>query len=264
MLLTPPTSQGRAAYISRNAVLGLGMAALGFPSSVATARDTMVGRSYTKTTTEKKRKRPVVKNTVKRQMLRVIDNHHSTMADVNYSVGVATHNTLYTANITSVPVQGTTNAQRIGDKIQLQHLDLSIQFNSAAAAGAYSWRLMIVWSGEEYNPAGLASGLAFTGLFLPNTGSNLTTNSIVNPKAVTILMDETFDINSLVAAVKDTVNLKKRIRLNQQFMYDKTGAVYGKTKNLYFVAVGTVIGGTSGVTSCGDIGFNADLVFKPL
>jgi len=235
------------------------MAALGFPT-VGGAR---VARSYTRFAS-KRRKVVAKRNTVKAQMLRVIDNHHSTMDDANYGVGAATHNTIYTANVTSVPVQGTSNKTRIGDKIHIQHLDLSISINSSSAAGAYTWRVMVVWSGEEFNPAGLGSGLGFTGLFLPNTGSNVVPLAIVNPKAVTVLLDEVVDINSIVAATKDVVSIKRRIHIGQDFLYDKTAAVYGKTKNLYFVAIPYVVGGTSGVTNCGDINPSFDMVFKPI
>lgn len=224
---------------------------------------TAYGRSYNRFPS-KRQKTVAKRDSVKAQMLRVIDNHHSTMDDNNYLVTSATQNTIYTANITSVPVQGTTNKQRIGDKIHIQHLDYSIGIATAPAAGAYTWRVMVLWSGEEYNPAGTASGLGFTGIFLPNTGTRNTALGIVNPKAVTVLYDETVDINSIVAATPDVATLKGRIPIHQDFLYDKTGAVYGKTKNLYFVCIPYVVGGTTGATSCGDILPNFDMVFKPI
>lgn len=244
--------------------LGYGYAASRLAAQMLGPRPaSTLSRSYTRYS-NKRQKTASKRDSVKAQMLRVIDNHHSTMDDNNYLVTSATQNTIYTANLTSVPVQGTTNKQRIGDKIHIQHVDYSISIATAPAAGAYTWRIMLLWSGEEYNPAGTASGLGFTGLFLPNTGTRNTALGIVNPKAITVLLDQTIDINSIVATIPDVATLKGRIPIHQDFLYDKTGAVYGKTKNLYFVCIPYVVGGTTGATSCGDILPNFDMVFKPI
>jgi len=220
------------------------------------------GRTYTRTTTKKRKLYPKT-NSVKAQMLRCIDNHHCTASDSNVIV-TATHNTIYTNSCTPLIVQGTSNTQRIGDKIHLDSLRLNGWINTPTASGAYTYRVMILWSGNEYNNVGLGSGLGFSEVFLPSTGSSFVTSGIVNPKAVTVLYDEIIVINSLLTGVSDAVSFTKSIPLRQDFMYENSAAVYGKTKNLYFVVMGSVSGGTPATTVVGSIGASYDIVFKPL
>lgn len=226
-------------------------------------QSTQVARTRSRTTTvaSKKRKGSGTAS-IKAQLLRNIDTHHCTLSDANYNI-VATHNTIYTANITGVITQGTTNASRIGDKIHLNDLVISMAVASAAAAGAYLWRVMVLWSGEEYNPTGIAAGLTQSEVFLPNSGTNLYALGITNPKAVTVLYDELVDINSLIAATKDVYSIRRTIHIGTDFQYQATGSIYGKTKNLYLVVCGTVLGGTLGVTGAGEAQFDCDLTFKP-
>lgn len=221
------------------------------------------GRTYTRTLTTKKR-RAVRTQTVKAQMLRCIDNHHCTASDSTILASAPTHNTIYTSAITPLVVQGTSNTQRIGDKIHLDNLRLNGWINTPTASGAYTYRVMVLWSGNEYNNTGLTSGLGFSEIFLPTTGSSFVTTGLVNPKAVTVLYDEIIVINSLLTGVSDVGSFTKSIPLRQDFMYENSAAIYGKTKNLYFVFMSSVVGGTSGTTVTGATGVSVDLVFKPL
>lgn len=214
----------------------------------------------------KKKKTKSTTSSVKQVMLRSIDSHHSTISDsVNIISGAGfTHNTMYTANITAAITQGTTNTNRIGDKIHLEKLVIEGIFAAPTTAGAYNYRIFVCWSGNEYNPTGLANGIGSSELFLPNTGASFLTNGVTNPKGPTVLWDARYDINSAISTVADIVTFRKTINLNQDFAYESTGAIYGKYKNLYVVVMGCVIGGSSGTTPVGNVAFGSDLVFKPL
>lgn len=211
----------------------------------------------------KKKKRTTQKNSVKAQILRNIDTHHCTMSDQFYSVN-GTHNTIYTALVSGIPAQGTSNINRVGDKIHLMNLELAMGINTNSTAGAYTYRVIVCYSGEEYTPSGLGSGLAFTEVFQPNTGGLYGTLAITNPKAVTVLMDELIDINSVITSTKDVVTIRRNIPLHADFPYQASASVYGKTKNLYVVVVGCVVDGTTGTTVIGTFNLNADMTFKPL
>jgi len=240
-------------------VAGLATAAqYSFPQRMQTKRATT-----TRVTAMKKKKRTTKKNSVKAQILRNIDTHHCTLSDQYYSVN-GTHNTMYTALISGIPVQGTANTSRVGDKIHIMNLELALGINTNTTAGAYTYRVIVCYSGEEYTPSGLGSGLAFGEVFLPNTGGLYGTLAITNPKAVTVLMDELIDINSVIALTKDVVTLRRNIHLGIDFPYQASGSVYGKTKNLYVVVVGCVVDGTTGTTVVGTFNLNADMTFKPL
>lgn len=244
------------------AIVG-GMVATNFLSKFGSNTNMAVrsGRSVIRKTS--KRKVPYKKNTVKAQMLRQIDNHHMTVSD-NTNLVAATQGTLYTHNLTADIVQGTTNATRIGDKIHLVEVKLNGRYTTFATAGAYMARVLVLWSGEEVNPAGLGSGLGFGEIFLPNTGADNVCQGIVNPKAVTIVDDFTIDVNSQITAVTDIVSFTRNIKIDQNFLYQATASVYGKTRSLYMVVVAFVNGGTPATTGCGNIAIATDVVFKPL
>jgi len=172
---------------------------------------------------------------------------------------------MHTANITAAITQGTTNANRIGDKIHLEKLIIEGIFAAPTTAGAYNYRIIVCWSGNEYNPTGLGSAFGtYADMFLPNTGGAFLTNGIINPKGPTVLWDSRYDINSAISTTADIVTYRKTISLKQDFAYESTGAVYGKYKNLYVIVIGCVIGGSTGTTQVGNVAFSTDLVFKPL
>lgn len=214
-----------------------------------------------------KKKTKSASSSVKQIMLRSIDSHHSTISDsTNILTGAGfKHNNMYTANITAAVTQGTTNANRIGDKIHLEKLIIEGIFAAPTTAGAYNYRIIVCWSGNEYNPTGLGSAFGtYADLFLPNTGGAFLTNGITNPKGPTVLWDSRYDINSAIATTADIVTFRKTISLKQDFAYESTGATYGKYKNLYVVVIGCVLGGSAGTTEVGNVAFSTDLVFKPL
>lgn len=201
---------------------------------------------------------------VKAALLKNLDSHHATVSDGTAFAAAMVSNTLYTHNVTQNVPQGTTNATRIGDKIHMISYSYNGFITSNIAAGAYSYRVMLLWSGEEFSNTGLSSGLGSTQIFLPNSGTNMLATSLVNPKAVTVIDDFTVDINSQISATSDVVTWSRTIPIRKDFMYKSTGSTYGKTKNLYVVVMGYVSGGTTGVTGVGAIGFSDDLCFKPL
>jgi len=181
----------------------------------------------------------------------------------NTALGALTHNTINTIIPTTGITQGLTNTNRIGDHVQLCALKIKGSFNTAVAANGYSYRIIIGYTGEEYNlPTVFGSGLSSTELFIANTDANWETNGIINPKAFTVLSDTTYDINSQISAVADCLSYGFTVPLNTKLDYQSNGSLYGKTRNLAIVVIGSVIGGTSGTTSAGLTILAYDLIFK--
>jgi len=253
-------------YKAKKFAQGIGgvMLATQLPQKVATNMAMRKGRSYT--TTMKKKKTKSSTSSVKQVMLKSIDSHHSTISDnVNILSGAGfTHNTMNTANLTAAITQGTANNNRLGDKIHLEKLVIEGIFAAPTTAGAYNYRIIVCWSGNEYGPVGLNSGIGSSEMFLPNTGAAFITNGIPNPKGPTVLWDARYDINSAISTTADIVTFRKVINLKQDFAYESSGAAYGKYKNLYVVVIGCVIGGSTGTTQVGNVAFATDVVFKPL
>lgn len=214
-------------------------------------------RSYMGTrrmpTFNKKRKYGNFK-TFRTQML----NNTPAKHDTNAPTQALAHNILYTMNITEAIVQGDTNQDRDGDAINLEALKIRASYRSSAASGAYSFRIIVGWSGEEVATAATftAVGLSTGQVFLP--GSPAVYLSIVNPKAFTVLYDETIDVNSQIAAVEDVQSLAKTILLKTKFNYQSTGSTFGKTRNLYILAMGNLVGGVN----AGQIDMHTDCIFK--
>lgn len=214
--------------------------------------------------TQRKRKSAgATAQSVKTLMYKTIDNHHCTLQDSTYTVAT-THNSIYTANLTATIVQGNSNTTRIGDKIRLEHVEMSFCLTTPSTSGAYTYRILVFYSGDEFNPTGFGAGFGLTGIFLPNTGQNFTAGACVNPKAISLLSDKQIDINSTITGVSDLRTLHYSVSLKRDFLYRASGSVYGKINNLYCVVIGFVAGGIPATTATGTILMNSDIVFKPL
>jgi len=186
---------------------------------------------------------------------------HNTIND-SANTATMTHNTIYTTNITAKVTQGVTNADRIGDFIHPVALKVRGLIVTTAVTGAFAYRILVGYSGEEYNVTASNAGLTATELFLPSTGAFVAGQAIVNHKAFTVLYDETVDINSLVATAADRKTVQLKVSLSGKFPYQASTSSMGKTRNLYFVIIGHVVGGVAGTTSTGTGSFNSDLIFQ--
>lgn len=184
--------------------------------------------------------------------------HYSYTADQ-----ACTHSTIYTTCPTSGIVQGTTNATRDGDLVNLAALKGKFHYASPAASGAYVGRFIIGYSGEEYTGLGsdFGAGITTTELFLPST-FGVTINGIINPKAFTVLYDETIDLNSQLAGARDVSSGAFTLQLDTSFPYQSSGSTMGKSRNLYVLFMAAVMDGVSGTTASGDISVALDLIFK--
>jgi len=219
------------------------------------------GYSNTRTLTRTRTKGKQMKSQIKRILTADKPAKHLTA----YAPSNLLHNSIYTICPTQAVVQGDTNAQRDGDQIQLCALKLKGAFYTDSVAAGYTYRILVGYSGEEY-PTGVAwsaAGLVEAEIFLPLTGNGHRTNAVVNPKAFTVLYDQTIDVNSLLDGVADVHSYEVSVPLgDQKFYYQSTASVYGKTRNLYVVVIACRGGGTLGTTDSGDIQMAVDLIFK--
>jgi len=120
------------------------------------------------------------------------------------------------------------------------------------------YRVLVLWSGEEYNVTASTSGLTYAEIFHPNANT-FACNGIVNSKAVTVLHDQMVTINSLLTTTAEAVQLDFKVPLNTRFAYQAAGSTMGKVKNLYVVVIGSIVGGAGSV---GNFFFNTDLIFQ--
>lgn len=217
----------------------------------------------TKTQLKKRKKRHGKGSTFQEKVRKMEPAKHNTVNDSTNSLAVL-HQNIQTYNLTAQIVQGDGNPNRDGDAIYLEALKLNGFYQSSPATGAYQLRLLVGFSGEEYNPASLLPGSLTAGeLFLPNTGALWAASSIINPKAFTVLYDTTIVINSLTANAVDLEAFQQTIPIKQKFSYQSSTSIYGKIKNLYVVAIGCIAGGVAATTPAGFVGINTDLIFKP-
>lgn len=215
------------------------------------------GGSLTMTQTKKRKRsaRPSFKNKLYDTMAAKHDNGEQQVA--------LTQNTLSTLNLTARIVQGDSNGTRDGDAIVLCGLKLKGFFHSHTTANCYGYRIIVGYSGEEYNNTVFGSGLGASELFLPNTSATNTELGQINPKAFTVLHDERFTINSNIIDIRDREDFAIHVDLgNKMFSYQSAGSTFGKDKNLYVVVVGNVFGGSPGSTVAGGVNVTWDFVFK--
>lgn len=147
-------------------------------------------------------------------------------------------NTVYTYNLTAQIVQGTTDGARIGDGIELKNFVASFRYLTAPQGAYYSLRILVFFSGEEYNPSAIAFGAAsFSAAeIMAAAGVNFVT-AVTNPKAISVLHDVIIQVNSQVVGYEEGQVHRVNIPLNQKFLYQAAGSIQGKTKNLYMVVI---------------------------
>jgi len=172
---------------------------------------------------------------------------------------LADNNIVFSTNLTAKIVQGSGDGQRVGDCINLGSLVWNATFTTAVKGTYYRYRVIVGFSGEEYNPAGITkTGLGATEVFC-NSGSD-TFTQVVNTKSFTAIYDNMLEINSLLDAVNDGKTLRGTIPLgSRKFEYQKAADTFGKIKNLYLVIVPSFNGVAP--LDLGAVSFNSVLKF---
>lgn len=175
-----------------------------------------------------------------------------------------THNVIYTCFPTRGIFQGTAINQRIGDAIHLEAIKIKGNFNTAAASAGYRFRIIVGYSSEENAAANnetipVAPGLIANELFIVNTAANGNINGVINPKACTVVYDETFDLNSQVDNAVTVHSHDIFVSLQKKFPYQTNASTFGKNTNLFI----TVIADTSAQQgTAGQLVQSYDLIFK--
>jgi len=215
-------------------------------------------------------KKTYKKNTknIKKTILSMASTKHLAIDNNNCQVTIAKQNQVYSNCITAQLVQGNADNNRLGDEITLSELLVRGYYFTDSNSGAYQGRVLVGYSGLEHNnsmgPIPFAGSIPATDIFLPGTIGGNTVQAIVNPKVFTVLYDESFTVNSMIASVADMYSFERKIRLSGKFPYRSPGNVFGKYRNLYIVFVGFKAGGTPGDTNIGTFAASYDLKFKDM
>lgn len=214
-----------------------------FPSKKTTDTMPPYARGLTKTIYKKKRKGSK-KNTklatvgaVKRMIL---GREEKKFMSGSVTLANIVDNGIYTFNVTAQIATGTEDGNRIGDSINLSSFDAFIRWYTDTEAAYYQLRVLVLWSGEEYNPSSTlfsASGFGGTQLMKPYTA--IPCIGLTNPKAITVVHDGYLEINSAINNYEDGAAHKIHVSFNgQKYDYRQDLSVYGKRKNLYVVIIG--------------------------
>jgi len=262
-----PTAQNLVTFAGRGAKLvTAGKLAESALKVMGTGRpSTKVGRGYkgvsrTKSKMKYKRKtrgkKVATVAAVKRMIGQVVETKQLALGWSN-SFPIADINKSWAVNLTAKITQGTADGNRVGDSIVLKSLHINWTTTGNTQASFYRFRLLIGWSGEEYNTTNFSISNLTIGEILVSSGPAEAASGIVNTKAFTAIYDAFLDINSQI----DTIQEGRTTRINlslkgQKFNYQSAGSVYGKTKNLYAVIIPTYVG-TAPETNQGSHLFNA-------
>jgi len=222
---------------------------------------TKYNRSYTRSYTKTKRKNASKSFSMKKYIRSTLPAKHCPFSDITVT---GTHNTLYSFGPSQTIVRGTGNDQRIGDSAHMLSMKINgFVASNAAITKAVEVRIITLWSGEEYAcGTSLTAGLTMGEIFLTSATPSWGPNGLINPKAVTVLDDRVINLNNSINSVADVESINYTVPLNTDFDWQAAGSVYGKTRNLYVVVVGSILDGTIGSTIWGLINLSADLVFK--
>lgn len=210
--------------------------------------------------TYRRGRRSAYKSSVHKMILRDLPTKHY---ENSVAATAMTHNTVYTCSPSTGIVQGTSTTTRLGDSVQLVGLKIRGTIQTDTASKGYAYRMIVGWSGEEYNNAiTFASGLGASEIFYTNSVANWVPNGIINPKAFTVLSDMAVTLNSQIAGAADLESFNFTVPLNSKFNYQGPASVYGKFKNLYIVLIASVVGGVPATTNAGTAVIAYDLMFK--
>jgi len=218
------------------------------------------GMSYSRTLTKNKRKNRNSKKSFRRKVLDTVNAKHYTWGTGTTLVQGAVHCLMPTRDI----VRGIADYHRIGDSVELEAFKIKGCIRTDTDSKGYVVRLLVLWSGEEnttLSSTWATTGLTTTELFLPNTDALNPTNGIVNKKAVSILYDQTFELNSQVTSARTVHTLEATIPIHQKFPYQADGSTFGKFKNLYVVCI-PYANDTAPTTVIGFFDMSGDLIFK--
>jgi len=248
----------------RTGALGLGARGLydmynGGRVGTQSARRTRFRGSSTQTETKDKRRKVTGGSTFKDRVLKLAEAKHFTDGQIVPLV----HSIGQTYNVTAQIVQGVSINSRIGDKIYLAALKIKGSYQAPDTSGAYTFRIIVGYSGEEYAQPGFAGGLL--GLTNQEIFHNATTNSwasngIINPKAFSMVYDERFDINSLTEDTAEVRSFSFDVQLKKEFPYAPATGEFGKFKNLYIWVVADRVG----AGNSGTLVIAHDLIFKDM
>jgi len=174
--------------------------------------------------------------------------------------------TLYVYSPTQLISQGVSNYERIGDSVKLVNLKLNGYFTAPPTALTNTkWRVAVFYHSKAVAAATVSTS-AFTAnelFFAPTYTANLI-GGIFDPKAVTLLADQTFDMNSLVNTSEDIKSWAMNIPLrNIKQEYLNSQSQYGKKRNLY-VAVWGFTPNTGSVANIGVWYYSSTLEYKDL
>lgn len=223
-------------------------------------------RSLSSTGTVTKKKRPARgnSNSLKNKIRELESVQHYSTDDSTLSQAMV-HNTFYTHCPTAQITQGDANFSRTGDQIYLVAIKLNGFYGtSTSLTNGQKFRIVLFYS-DVFNNAGAGgwtSTLSINDVRMLNTGSQYTANVIFDPKKVTVIYDETHQINQQIASVSDVSQVKDTIQLNRSFPYHPSLAGQGTNRNLYIAVFASSSGGTSGVTATGTFYLSYDLLFK--
>lgn len=175
-----------------------------------------------------------------------------------------THNVIYTCFPTRGIFQGNAANQREGDAIHLEAIKIKGQFNTAELAEGYRLRVIVGYSSEENAAANnetfpVSPGLSQNELFITNTAANGNINGVINPKACTVVYDNTWDVNSQVDNASTVCTHDIFISLQKKFPYQAYQSTFGKNTNLFITVIGD---STAQQGVVGQLIQSYDLIFK--
>jgi len=182
------------------------------------------------------------------------------------SVATVAAGTIYTQSPTQTVIQGVGNDERIGDSLYLHKIKIhGYVFAAALPNACVKFRISVLYSSIAINAATItAAGLSFSSLYLPGTTSVNGICGQYDEKAVTVLSDQTIDLNSMITNANDIKSWSTDIYLKDRKMdYLESGSPFGKTKNLY-VMMQAYSAANTHLLNCGSFFFSYDLQYKDI
>lgn len=235
------------------------LAALGMVNPGRTASSSRRARSQYSVT---RRKTPYKKPTSMVQVIRNMETaHHAPVGD-NVNQPALLHNTLLTQNILFFVSQGTGQGNRTGDTIFNESLKINATWEGPAAlVNGTQLRMLLLYHDDYHANGTLLSGLGLNDLAMLTTGIARSPALLTDPKKCTVLDDRTFVLNQSISGASDVVNIRYTVPVKKRFDFIP-GTQEGKDRNLYLVVIPSIALGVTGVTSCGSLYVNTDIIYK--
>lgn len=173
-----------------------------------------------------------------------------------------TANTHYDYNPLGAITIGTSELQRVGDKIRPMEFKANLRFVASTNDNTHYVRVMLLKNNQQFGSGVSAFATNFSSVDIYYTGND-TNRTFIDTTNQTVCFDKIVRVEKQTTSAQTSKIIKIRHKFTGPFQY-MDGSDYAKTGNYYVIVAATRDSATTGTTVVGDIYMSSILTFVDL